>query len=57
MGTHYDQLDIDERYELYRLHEAGEAVREPGFPRWLIPIADNGSTMGIRRVFGPELSR
>ena len=30
MGTHYDQLDIDERYELYRLHEAGEAVREIG---------------------------
>ena len=28
MGTHYDQLDIDERYELYRLHEAGTAVRE-----------------------------
>jgi IS30 family transposase len=30
MGTHYDQLDIDERYELYRLHEAGKAVREIG---------------------------
>jgi len=30
MGTHYDQLDIDERYELYRLHEAGTAVREIG---------------------------
>ena len=30
MGTHYDQLDIDERYELYRLHEAGAAVREIG---------------------------
>jgi len=25
MGTHYTQLDIDERYELYRLHEAGIA--------------------------------
>ena len=23
-------------------------IFEPGFPRWLIPIADNGSTMGIR---------
>ena len=30
MGTHYDQLDIDERYELYRLHEAGKAVRAIG---------------------------
>ena len=30
MGTKYDQLDIDERYELYRLHEAGKAVREIG---------------------------
>ena len=30
MGTHYDQLDIDERCELYRLHEAGTAVREIG---------------------------
>ena len=30
MGTHYDQLDIDERYELYRLHEAGTTVREIG---------------------------
>ena len=35
----------------------GRFVYYPGFPRWLIPIADNGSTMGIRRVFGPELSR
>jgi len=23
MGKHYTQIDIDERYELYRLHEAG----------------------------------
>ena len=30
MGTHYDQLDIDERYELYRLHDAGTTVREIG---------------------------
>ncbi len=30
MGTIYDQLDIDERYELYRLHEAGKALREIG---------------------------
>ena len=30
MGTQYDQLDIDERYELYRLHEAGRSVREIG---------------------------
>ncbi len=30
MGTKYDQLDIDERYELYRLHEAGKAIREIG---------------------------
>ena len=30
MGTHYDQLDIDERYELYRLHEAGKALRAIG---------------------------
>lgn len=30
MGRKYDQLDLDERYELYRLHEAGKAVREIG---------------------------
>ena len=30
MGKQYDQLDIDERYELYRLHEAGKAIREIG---------------------------
>ena len=30
MGKQYDQLDIDERYELYRLHEAGKGVREIG---------------------------
>ena len=30
MGKKYDQLDIDERYELYRLHEAGKAIREIG---------------------------
>ena len=30
MGKKYDQLDIDERYELYRLHEAGKAVCEIG---------------------------
>ena len=30
MGKKYDQLDIDERYELYRLHEAGKAFREIG---------------------------
>ena len=30
MGTHYDQLGIDERYELYRLHEAGKALRAIG---------------------------
>jgi len=30
MGNNYDQLDIDERYELYRLHETGKAVREIG---------------------------
>ena len=30
MGIQYEQLDIDERYELYRLHEAGKALREIG---------------------------
>ena len=25
MGKQYDQLDIDERCELYRLHEAGQS--------------------------------
>jgi len=28
MGTHYGHLCIDERYELYRLHEAGIAQKE-----------------------------
>ena len=30
MGKTYDQLDEDERYELYRLHEAGKAPAEIG---------------------------
>jgi IS30 family transposase len=30
MGKKYDQLDIDERYELYRLHDTGKAIREIG---------------------------
>ncbi len=30
MGMKYKQLDLDERYELYRLHEAGKAVWEIG---------------------------
>lgn len=28
MGTAYNHLDIDERYDLYRLHEAGTAQKE-----------------------------
>ena len=28
METQYDQLDIDERYELYRLHKARTSLRE-----------------------------
>ncbi len=28
MGTEYSQLDIDERYELFRLREAGTAQKE-----------------------------
>ena len=32
MGMKYDQLDIDERYVLYRLHEAAKGVREIGRP-------------------------
>jgi IS30 family transposase len=30
MGTHYDQLDVDERYEIYRLHEAHKSLHEIG---------------------------
>ena len=30
MGKTYDQLDIDERYEIYRLREAGASLREIG---------------------------
>lgn len=30
MGKTNDQLDLDERYDLHRLHEAGEGVREIG---------------------------
>ncbi len=30
MGKQYDRLDIDERYELHRLDEAGKAIRESG---------------------------
>ena len=28
MGTEYSQLDIDERYEFFRLREAGTAEKE-----------------------------
>jgi len=28
MGTEYNQLDIDERYEFFRLREAGTAQKE-----------------------------
>ncbi len=30
MGQRYEQLDIDERYEIYRLREAGVSFREIG---------------------------
>ena len=30
MGIHYDQLDLEQRYELYRLREDGKGVREIG---------------------------
>ena len=30
MGKTYDQLGKDERYEIYRLHEAGKSRREIG---------------------------
>ena len=30
MGSKYDQLDIDERYEIYRLDQAGKSFREIG---------------------------
>lgn len=30
MGKNYDQLDIDERYEIYRFHEAGKSRGEIG---------------------------
>ena len=28
MGERYDQLDLDDRFEIYRLHEAGRSRRE-----------------------------
>jgi IS30 family transposase len=30
MGKAYDQLDVDERYEIYRLREGGVSLREMG---------------------------
>ncbi|MBD3660615.1 MAG: IS30 family transposase [Arenibacter algicola] len=30
MGKHYDQLDLDERYEIYRLHQADISLRQIG---------------------------
>lgn len=30
MGTWYDQLDIDARYEIFRLREVGRSFREIG---------------------------
>ena len=27
MGKNYDQLDIDERYEIYRLHQANTSLQ------------------------------
>jgi hypothetical protein len=30
-----------------------DVAHEPGFPGWLLPIADSGSTMGIRPQIRP----
>lgn len=30
MGTHYDQLSLDERYEIYRLHQSNTSLRQIG---------------------------
>ncbi|WP_442917887.1 helix-turn-helix domain-containing protein [Magnetovibrio sp. PR-2] len=30
MGKNYDQLDIDERYEIYRLHQSNMSLRKIG---------------------------
>ena len=30
MGKNYDQLDIDERYEIYRLHQANTSLQAIG---------------------------
>lgn len=38
MGTQYDQLDLDECYELYCLHEDGKGVREIGRPMGHSPL-------------------
>ena len=30
MGRHYDQLSLDERYEIYRLHQSKTSLRKIG---------------------------
>ncbi len=50
MGTKYDQLDIDERYELYRLHEAGKAIREIG--KWKRYLTDEQEETTRRSLQG-----
>jgi IS30 family transposase len=51
MGKKYDLLDIDERYEIHRLDEAGESGREIGRL-----MGQSGSTIGreLRRNSLPK---
>jgi len=51
MGKNYNQLDIDERYEIYRLHEAGKSRGEIGRL-----MGRSGSTIGreLRRNSLPK---
>jgi len=30
MGKNYDQLNLDERYEIYRLHQSNTSLRKIG---------------------------
>ena len=45
MGSKYDQLDIDERFEIYRLHEARYHINSrlpgPTIKLFVVEVANN----------------
>ena len=47
-GTGHKYWSAFEESQIERIEELSAILFEPGFPRWLLLIADNGNTRGIR---------